>query len=824
MLWRFNQGTLLYLSAGAGRGLELTRIGPFKYFQEYFNCLRFTMRSEKNVLHGVDRNKKIAHFVPPSLSRYIIILNLVIYPAVEQSQTLTIPSIDRGPEEANLMCRDVLHLDTSGPTSTSDNGTKHIRDIFSQIMNVITPVSTGKFTTSKENATQLHHSPYVHSQHYSSEIMMRLNDSDVARLPFSIAVHLFKALGETVPVIQQTSDRNFTTIYHSFYDQAAKRALNDTMATCYPHQMEAIKIIDDRSDHRDVVVHLAPGQGKSGIWNFSLLGRAISGSVRQRSIVICPYNSLLAQQQLKSKQCFHGTNIRVYSITTSSLPSMLLTTEEGFDLLYISIAAFNNLCQNFAGTLDNWGVQVIYVDEFHLALTECYRHATSWQSLRDLKSLNSKIVLLSATTNPTSTTMVTNYTGMGDNYIAVGGSSSYAVPNIAFLIERSANADLIPDIVEYIKSQLSPQQPQDFAIHVITVSKEHAMSLTRCNKEAKITAEWLTSDCTADQRERIIDKWDAGKISVLASTYCVGLDNSKVKQVIIMGGCRSAADALQSAGRIRPSKQMGDGSHVIFWRADSIWMSRNDDSLQSQEYRVNAHFYDAFSGSLDKVNAKAAIASLYESVGLDGIFSGETNQCIMKGLHSRMGVHTQDCKMCQHCKSGVNHQLATASRRNKQKRYQEKLFVQSCMADLINQCVVCDDRDCDGFKCVVGNDPSGCWCRRCMGFTGTGSGNFHTNTQCRLSVNNTNTEGKSCPFCFMAVGDDIAGSGSLADHQQGKCILKDRVKRVLLDRYIGATDKGTLAKMRMDSALQSHELWFELMAENLKKIYANKNR
>eukprot|EP00985_Skeletonema_marinoi_P019863 scaffold11535_cov160-Skeletonema_marinoi.AAC.1 len=59
--------------------------------------------------------------------------------------------------------------------------------------------------------------------------------------------------------------------------------------------MEAIKIIDNRSDHRDVVVHLAPGQGKSGIWNYSLLGRAISGSVRQRSIVICPYNSLLAQ-------------------------------------------------------------------------------------------------------------------------------------------------------------------------------------------------------------------------------------------------------------------------------------------------------------------------------------------------------------------------------------------------------------------------------------------------------------------------------------------------------------------------------------------------
>eukprot|EP00985_Skeletonema_marinoi_P030710 scaffold33488_cov124-Skeletonema_marinoi.AAC.1 len=61
--------------------------------------------------------------------------------------------------------------------------------------------------------------------------MMRLNDSDVAQLPFSIAVHLFKALGETVPVLQQTSDRNFTTINYTFYDQAANRALNDTMAT-----------------------------------------------------------------------------------------------------------------------------------------------------------------------------------------------------------------------------------------------------------------------------------------------------------------------------------------------------------------------------------------------------------------------------------------------------------------------------------------------------------------------------------------------------------------------------------------------------------------
>ncbi len=80
-----------------GRGrIELTRIRPFEEFQEYSSCLRFTMRSEKNVVHGVDKNNQIPHFVPLSLSRYMVVLNLVIYPAVADSKTLTIPSIDQG--------------------------------------------------------------------------------------------------------------------------------------------------------------------------------------------------------------------------------------------------------------------------------------------------------------------------------------------------------------------------------------------------------------------------------------------------------------------------------------------------------------------------------------------------------------------------------------------------------------------------------------------------------------------------------------------------------------------------------------------------------
>eukprot|EP00984_Skeletonema_dohrnii_P027361 scaffold16888_cov150-Skeletonema_dohrnii-CCMP3373.AAC.1 len=71
----------------------------------------------------------------------------------------------------------------------------------------------------------------------------------------------------------------------------------------------------------------------------------------------------------------------------------------GFDLLYISIDAFNTLRQSYSHEFESWGVKVIYIDEFHLCLGETYRHDTSWQGLRNVKSLNTKIVIVTATTN-----------------------------------------------------------------------------------------------------------------------------------------------------------------------------------------------------------------------------------------------------------------------------------------------------------------------------------------------------------------------------------------------------------------------------------------
>ena len=64
-----------------------------------------------------------------------------------------------------------------------------------------------------------------------------------------------------------------------------------------------------------------------------------------------------------------------------------------FDLLFISIHAFNDLITGFANVVKQWHLQNIFVDEYHNVIGELFRLSSSWQSLRYLPSLNAKIKL-----------------------------------------------------------------------------------------------------------------------------------------------------------------------------------------------------------------------------------------------------------------------------------------------------------------------------------------------------------------------------------------------------------------------------------------------
>ena len=135
---------------------------------------------------------------------------------------------------------------------------------------------------------------------------------------------------------------------------------------------------------------------------------------------------------------------------------------------------------------------------------------------------------------------------------------------------------------------------------------------------------------------------------VLTSTYCLCLDNSKVKKVVIMGGCRSAADALQSAGTIQLKQQSGEGSKVIFWKDDSSTKRRSKESILSPDYCAKAHLYNAFKNLslIEQSSAKAYIAGLYKTEGLKRIIYEEPNQRIRADCILRCELKPMSADLC----------------------------------------------------------------------------------------------------------------------------------------------------------------------------------
>jgi len=80
------------------------------------------------------------------------------------------------------------------------------------------------------------------------------------------------------------------------------------------------------------------------------------------------------------------------------------------------------------------------------------------------------------------------------------------------------------------------------------------------------------------------------------------------------------------------------------------------------------------------------------------------------------------------------------------------------------------------------------------------------------------TDGQSCPFCLLALDKNIPESSSKEDHKRGKCVFKDRIKRVLLYKVSNIQDKGESARKLLDGCLRDNEVWYEQIGKNLRII------
>lgn len=129
--------TLLYLSSGTGRGEDINSISPFPKWQKYFNSLGFQMSYKKGERHDIHLNDNVNHFVPPTLTRYIIVMHLVILPAIVnyietnmlQSNCLMTTSPRRKLDPCSLTFLNWI-MDQRGV------GTKECREFIIQVMNL----------------------------------------------------------------------------------------------------------------------------------------------------------------------------------------------------------------------------------------------------------------------------------------------------------------------------------------------------------------------------------------------------------------------------------------------------------------------------------------------------------------------------------------------------------------------------------------------------------------------------------------------------------------------------------------------------------------
>ena len=73
-------------------------------------------------------------------------------------------------------------------------------------------------------------------------------------------------------------------------------------------------------------------------------------------------------------------------------------------------------------------------------------------------------------------------------------------------------------------------------------------------------------------------------------------------------------------------------------------------------------------------------------------------------------------------------------------------------------------------------------------------------------------------FCLLALDKNIPESSSKVNHKRGKCVFKDRIKRVLLYQVTNILDKGESARKLLDGCLRDNEVWYEQMGRNLRMI------
>lgn len=696
--------------------------------------------------------------------------------------------------------------------------TKANRDFLSVMTDYIAPLSLSKTSTTQQMASHFHHSGDIHNKFYSAETFRRDKDGNMVPGPLSVAHQIWSALGENMTSTHSSELRpavDNVIITKENYNYAAKVAYQDKSATLTEIQYAAINHASSREKTKHAFVIMGCGTGKSGIYNLLLLGAYLHMATIPKTIVISPHNSLLSHHKQQSRHYMRGTNIEVSSLLPVDIQNGNFPAH--FDLLFISIHSFNNLMTEYRHIVLDWNVKNIFVDEYHNVVGEMFRFSSSWQSLRLISSLNVKIMFLSATTDYFLRQNLATFMSLGQ-FDIIGSTSDYPVPNISINIISSAdtqNQDILLDtVVRHCQNLTAKKRESRFKIHAITMSRKDAKELSDRLDKVGLQSMWLTSTVPPTRKEQLLQIWEDGTEQILVSTFTDGIDNSTTEDVIIVGATYSIYSLVQAIGRIRPRRQKFSKAAIHIFHSRRYIHVDNQEVDDTISRAIGANIFQQH----NRQETKQYFLKMFHSTGYKNWI--EQKLCYRKVLYQHFSINSPSCNHCTNCKQHnvINKSAIQATNLIRKEDDQKKLVCQA-LQTMLNHCLICSCRECNGVQCFPSNQ-NRCFCCHVVINRAT----FHKSSQCPADTSNKkiDTKGQACPGCFVSFSNDTQDRGKAEDHINNKCPHKKRVKRVLLYGIENANDAGISARNLLVSTLSNSTHWFSVMATNITSINQRK--
>lgn len=806
--WKYDLGCHAYFSCGAARGSEIKRLPDIKHSQLLWNSLRFQLRSQKNQTHGKTFNEQVDHWLPPSASRRSILCHHVLYPALKAAG-FHIPDSRHVNTALSEMFAQVMNLPK--PLNPKIN-----RDFISVLTDYIAPSSLAKTSTTEQMASTFHHSHSIHNRFYSAETFKRDKDGKMIPGPLSVAHQIWTALGEDVMIKANTHVRpvlQHRTLSRSHYSEAAKQAYHDPHAQVKNLQYQAIHHAACKDITKHAFVFMGCGTGKSGIYNLLLLGAYLHMVKVPKTMVISPHNSLLYMHKVQSQHYFRASNLVVASLLPVDVQQEAFPTQ--FDLLFISVHTFNDLMTGFREIVLGWDVQNLFIDEYHNVVAELFRFTSSWQSIRLATSLNAKIMLLSATTDAKLTQYVSQFMGLG-HYDVIGSPDEYNVPNVTItvtpLAESIQKESLFNKVVQYCQNLTQEKGNSTFKIHIITMSRRDASELSDKLNSKGLQSLWLTSSLPPTQKAQLLQRWEENCEQVLVSTFTDGIDNSLTENVIIVGATYSLYHLVQAIGRIRPNRQTYTRAGV------HIFHSKTYMHIDTQN--IHDTISCAIGGLVFPKERRRSVTQYYSKMfHISGYTKWiEGKACLRRTLYEHFSIKSSDCKHCSNCvHQNIVNKSAIQANKVIAKEDAQRVMVCNAVQFMLTNCLVCSKQECNGIQCFPPKQ-NRCFCCHVV----INKLTFHKSNQCPAdtSARKIDTQGQSCPSCFVTFSKDMPHRGTTEEHMNNNCPHKKRIKRVLLYGVEQANNPGISARNVLMAALSNPTYWYSVMATNITRIKA----